>query len=411
MATQIGRVEKDFLLKILHDEQIPVVYVNNRTEYPLLMEKPSKAKVFFKSDRPIAGIKPHKKLNLLFGFLGKALGFNVEVSSFRDNHLVASAPEFLYKNLNRSFSRVSLPPDLRVQFVFRGKRYFLPYPKIREYESEDIGEWMEKTGSQDIQEVIDQMGSWIHGFASEYKIVIFREVKPQTTEERIVAETGKSLYLASTTGNFPQFDPYPKKRLITEEMFRRYLETIGVDPRNMDNVVHRFIKEKFDAGVYSDIWMPILFQNYVIGYIHTWNSKQGKSSLGDNEVETLYRFTKMLSYSFKINGFFDSGLMRNTPWEEEIVDISVSGLLFACPHSSNLSPFLLPGSELVARFIAPERNIQVVAKITRRHKEHAVDYIGCQFMDMASEDERFLFEYLYGRPFAESGVGFLSGRV
>ncbi|MDR2211955.1 MAG: PilZ domain-containing protein [Spirochaetaceae bacterium] len=410
MATPIKRIEKDFLLKVLYDEQIPVMYLNDRTEYILYMEKPAKNEVYFRSDRPIAGLKPRKKLELLFDYKSQVIIFSIEVSAITGEHVVAPAPEYLYKNLDRSYSRVSSPEDLKVQFTFQGDRFALQYPKVQEYESGEIGDWMNKVDPKNLQGIIDQMALWIRSFASGYKMMIFKEAKPQTIEERIVAETGKTLYLPSTLANFPQSDPYPKKRLITEEMFRRHLESTGVDPVYLDEAVNRFIKQKFDAGFFSDAWAPILFQEYVIGYIHIWINKEGKLPFDYNVIEVLYQFAKVLAFSLKINGYFDKGRIKNEPFEGKIMDVSASGLLFSYPHSG-LSSALLPDSELAVRLFAPKRTIKATAKIVRRYKDNVLGYFGCRFFNMAPEDMRFLFEYLYGKPFTDSSGAFVSGQV
>ena len=168
------------------------------------------------------------------------------------------------------------------------------------------------------------MAAWIQGFASGYKMVIFKDVKPKTTEERVIAETGRSLYLPSTLGHFPQSDPYPKKRLITEEIFRRYLESSGVGLQYMDEAVNRFVKHKFDAGYFSDAWIPILFQEYVIGYIRVLINQEGKLPFDYAIIEKLYQFSRVLAYSLKLNGYFKSGRIKNEPFDGKIMDISAS---------------------------------------------------------------------------------------
>jgi hypothetical protein len=410
MATPIKRIEKDFLLKVLYDEQLPVLYLCDRSEHILRMEKPAKSEVFFKSDKPIAGLKSKRKLDLMFDYKGQVIIFSIEVSTFKDEHIVADTPEFLYKNLDRSYSRVNTPPDLNVQFTFQGDRFKLNYPKVQEYERGDIGEWMSNSNPKNLQGLIDQMAAWIRGYASGYKMVIFKEVKPNSAEERIVAETGKTLYLPSTLANFPQSDPYPKKRLITEEMFRRYLESTGVNPLYLDDAVSRFVKQKFEAGFFSDAWVPILFQEYVIGYIRIWINKEGKLPFDYNVIETIYQFAKVLAFSLKANGYFEAGRIKNEPFQGKIVDISASGLLFAYPHS-NFSTALLPDSELAVQLSVPKRNIKATAKIVRRYKDNTLGYFGCRFLDMSPEDMRFLFEYLYGKIFTDSDASFIAGQV
>jgi hypothetical protein len=410
MATPIKRIEKDFLLKVLYDEQIPIMYLRDRTEYILTLEKPAKSEIVLKADRPISKLKVRSKLELIFDYRGQVIIFSVEVSSIKDTIIVADAPEFLYKNLDRSYSRVSTPTDLQVKFTFLGDRYSLSFPRVMEYEPGDLGEFARNLDPRNLSGIIEQLAAWVKGYANGYKLIIFKDVKPATTEERIVSETGKTLYLPSTLANFPQADPYPKKRLITEEMFKRYLESTGVDLAYVDNACARFIKAKFDSGIFSDIWVPVLFQEYVIGYIHAWINKEGKLPFDYGVIDTLYEFAKVLAYSLKINGYFEKGKLKNEPFEGKVIDISASGILFAYPQSSHSSP-LMPDSELAVKIITLKRTINTNAKIVRRYKDNSLGYYGCRFLDMAPEDMRFLFEYIYGKPFTDTEVSFLTGQV
>jgi hypothetical protein len=410
MATPIKRIEKDFLLKVLYDEQIPIMYLRNRTEYVLYVDKPVKGEICFRPDRPVAGIKPRKKMDLMFDYHGQIIIFSIEVSFIKDDQIIAEVPEFLYKNLDRSYSRVSVPPDLQVQFTFLGDRYSLSFPKVHEYEPEGTGEMIHQFDPKNLSGLIEQMAVWIKGFADGYKLIIFKDVKPSTPEERLVAETGKTLYLPSTLAGFPQSDPYPKKRIIVDEMFRRYLESTGVDRAYMDDAVNRFVKTKFDAGIFSDAWVPILFHEYVIGYIHIWINKEGKRPFDNGTIDMIYQMAKILAFSLKTNGYFESGRIKNAPFEGKVIDISASGLLFAYPHSS-LSSSLLPDSELTTRIISAKRTINANAKIVRRYKDNTMGYFGCRFLDIVPEDMRYLFELIYGKPFTDMDASFLAGQV
>jgi hypothetical protein len=410
MATPIKRIEKDFLLKVLYDEQIPVMYLKAKTQYILVVEKPTKGQMFFRANRPIEGIRSRKKLDLMFDYRGQVIIFSVEVISFKDEHIVTQEPDALYKNLDRSFSRVSTPTDLQVQFTFLGDRYSLTYPKVTEYDAMHPADFINSTNPKNLSGLIEQMALWIKGYATSYKLVIFKDVKPSTTEERLLAETGKALFLPSTLGTFPSDDPYPKKRLITENMFHRYLESTGVDPQYLNDACARFIEQKNKAGISSDLWIPVLFQEYVVGYVHIWVSRNGFPPFDYAIIDSMFQFAKVLAYSLKLNGYFESGKLRNEPFEGKIIDISASGLLFAYQNST-FANTLMPDSELTVKLITDRRTIGVKAKIVRRYKDNMQGYFGCRFMDMEPEDLRFLFEYIYGKTFTDEDASFLSGQV
>ncbi|MDR2080123.1 MAG: PilZ domain-containing protein [Treponema sp.] len=410
MATPIKRIEKDFLLKVLYDDQLTIMYLRNRTEYVLYVEKPTKTEIYLRSNRPISGLKANRRMELMFDYHGQVIIFSVLVTLIKDEHIIAEAPEFLYKNLARSFSRVQTPPDLTVQFSFLGDRYSLAFPKVQDYETDDVAALVQNIDAQNLQGLIGQMALWIKDYADGYKLIIFKDQKPSTTEERILAETGKCLFIPSTQYSLPKEDPYPKRRIITEDMFRRYLESTGVDRQFLDDAMARFLKNKFDKHIYSDAWIPILFHEYVIGYIHVWINKEGKPPFDYGITDTLYQFAKVLAYSLKINGYFDSGLIKEEPFEGRVIDISVSGLLFAYPHTG-LSSALLPDSELSIKLTTAKRSINANVRIVRRYKDSAMGYFGCRFLDMLPEDMRFLFEFIYGKPLLDQDVNFLAGQV
>ena len=410
MATPIKRIEKDFLLKVLYDEKIPIMHLKNRTEYVLTLEKPAKDQLFLKPDRSVEGLRARKKMELLFDYRGQVIIFSAEVIGIKDDLIITNVPEFLYKNLDRSFSRVQSPSDLEVHFTFLGDRYSLSYPRVNSYESEDVGNFLQNADPKDLSGLIDQMAAWIKGYANGYKLVIFKDVKPATTEERVLAETGKSFFLPSTVGNLPIEDPYPKKRLITDEEFRRYLESTGIDIPFVNDAYTRFIKSKFDSGIFSDLWVPVLFQEYVIGYVHVWISNKNKVPFDYGVIDTLYQFAKVLSTSLRMNGYFEGGKLKSELYEGKVIDISASGLLFMYPHSS-LSSSLLPDTELSIKLITPRRTVNSQAVIVRRYKDGTQGYFGVRYVDMAPEDLRFLFEFIYGKPFTDSDAAFLAGQV
>jgi hypothetical protein len=410
MATPIKKKKKDFLLKVLYDEQIPVMYIKAKTQYVLIVEKPTKGQMFFKANRPIDGIKNRKKLDLMFDYRGQVIMFSVEILDYRDDHIVTLEPDALYKNLDRSFSRVSTPTDLQVQFTFLGDRSSLTYPKVTEYDAVNANELITSANPKNLSGLIEQIALWIKGYATSYKLIIFKDVKPSTTDERLLAEIGKALFIPSTLGTFPIEDPYPKKRLITEDIFYRYLESTGVDLKYVSEACSRFIEQKNKAGISSDLWVPILFQEYVVGYIHIWISKDGFPPFDYQVIDNMFQFSKILAYSLKLNGYFESGKLKNEPFDGKIIDISASGLLFSYPNSA-FANTLMPDSELTVKLIAERRTVTAKAKIVRRYKDNIQGYFGCRFLDMEPEDLRFLFEYIYGKTFTDADAAFISGQV
>jgi hypothetical protein len=413
MATPVKYIEKDFLLKVLYDDQLPLIYLRDRIEYILTLERPSKMEeIFLVSHKPIPGLKIRKKLSLIFDFRGKTMSFSMEVKSIRDNHIVAEMPEFLYKNLDRSFLRVAFPPDMQVQFILKGDRYALSFPQVKGFEFDGVDDTVENLDSKNFGGLLEQIAVWLKDKSDGHKLVLFKEdIAPTEIEERLLAEMGKAIFLPSTQMPILNVDPFPGKRLVTEGMLKRFLENDGVAPAYLDEAISRFTRSKCSNGVLSDLWMPILFQEYVIGYIHVWINKPGKPPLDYETLETLYQFTRILSFSLKINGYFEKGKLQNEPFEGNVIDISASGLLFAYPANSSLAASLLPNKELLVSIITAKRKISARVKIVRLFKDNTIGYFGCHFLDMVPEDIRFLFEFIYGKPFTDKDATFLAGQV
>ncbi|MDR0302088.1 MAG: PilZ domain-containing protein [Treponema sp.] len=411
MAVPAGRIESEFYFKVLYDEKLPLKYIKDRVEYHLTLDQPVLEEMILRPDRPIDNLKPRSKIALLFTYRGQSIDFTTEIIKVSDELIICRTPEKIHKNLDRNYLRIDTPSDIKVLFTFRGERYNLSLPKITEYENVEANDLFGNDDSRNLSELIGQLTGMVKNHADGYKIVNFKDKKPETLEERIVSETGKALFLSVTKGRLPATDPYPKKRIITEEIFKRYLESTGVGIAYLGETCTRFMNNKYNDGIYSDAWVPILFHEYVVGYIHIWINKEGRPPFDYTMLDNLFQFSKVLAFSLKENGYFDTGKIHNEPFECSVLDISASGLLFACPHNLSIASLLLVDSDLTVTIAAPNRTVNVVARIVRRIKDKSAVYFGCRFTGIAPEDTRFLFEYLYGRQIDDTDSAFLTGQV
>jgi hypothetical protein len=411
MATPITRIEKDILLNNIFDEQIPMMHIKGKTQYILTIERPTiKGELFLKADRPIEKLKANTDINLLVDYHGMAIIFSVHVTNIKNEHIIAHEPEYLYKNLDRSFSRVAIPEDLHVHFTFVEDRYSLSYPRLLEYEMDNLADFFQNLDPKNLTGIIEQIATWVKGFASGHKIVLFKAgIEPKGIEERLLAETGKALFLPSTEGSLPNEDPSPKKRVITEDYFKRFLEFTGINKRLLDETCAQYIERKSKAGIISDLWVPIIFQEYVIGYIRVWVDSTKMLPLDYDVIDNLYQFAKAFAYSLKSNGFFDAGKIKNDPFEAKITDISASGLLFVYPLPTFYS-FVRPDTELTVKLMTDIWTLNSKIRVVRRYKENGLGCYGCRFIDIVPEDHRFLFEYIYGKKFNDEEAGLITGQ-
>jgi len=412
MATSVGRIEKEFLFNAIFEEKISLMHMRDRVEYIFKLAQKADEELVFSCEKPLGKLKRHTKLPMKFNYRGQVIDFTAELLAQKDDLVYCKMPAALYKNLDRNFLRVDAPSDIKILFTFRGDRYNLAFPKISEYENITANDLLNNLDPSNLSELIKQIAGMLSSFADGYKIINFKDKKPETLEEKIVSETGKALFIPSTVGFLPKTDPYPKKRIITEDIFHRYLETNGINADYLEENTARIIKNKFKDGIYSDAWVPILFHEYVIGYIHIWIDKQGKLPFDFSALDNVYQYAKVLAFGLKENGYFDHGKVENRPFEGRVLDISASGLMFAYPLGSALLATLLVDSELKVTIETKSRTINVTAKIVRKFKDRNAGYLGCRFINIAPEDTRFLFEHLYGRQIDdEADADLLSGQV
>jgi len=411
MATPVGRIEKEFLFNAIFEEKISLMHMRDRIEYIFKLDQKASEELVFRCEKPLGKLKPHTKLPIKFNYRGQVIDFTAELIAQKEDQVYCKMPAALYKNLDRNFLRVDAPSDIKILFTFRGDRYNLAFPKVSEYESITVNDLVNNLDPSNLSGLIKQIAGMLSNFADGYKIANFKDKKPETLEEKIVSETGKTLFIPSTVGFLPKTDPYPKKRIITEDIFHRYLETVGIGTKYLEENTERILKNKFKEGIFSDAWVPILFHEYVIGYIHIWIDKQGRLPFDFSVLDNVYQYAKVLAFGLKENGYFDHGKVENQPFQGKVLDISASGLMFAYPLGSSMLATLLVDSELTVTIETPKRTINVLAKIVRKFKDKNAGYLGCRFINMAPEDTRFLYEHLYGRQIDDADTAFLAGQV
>jgi c-di-GMP-binding flagellar brake protein YcgR len=416
MSTQIKGIEKEYFLSKLLGEQIPIMYIYNRKDYTFKVDKISKEAMELITVEAVEGFIVNKKINLMFDYKGLIISFVVEIKSISQKVITTSVPNVLYKNLDRSNSRVSVPSDLQIQLMSMEDRYSLPYPKSSVFETPDSSAFPSDMDPKDFNGIIARMLVVISECVDGHKIVYYSSsVLPEKVEERVVAENGKTLFIPLTTDKLPDFTEEQQKYMITTDVFKRYFESIGVGEIFLEQTIEHFIKSKYDEGIIGALWVPLLFQEYVVGYMFMWKSGSTTAKFKSKPfdmtfVETIRQYSKWLVFSLKERGYFEVGHMKDRIINGKIIDISASGLRFAVANSFVFLA-LQPGVEIAVMLTSSRRDIRAKIKIRRRYKEGSLVYLGCSFVDMSPEDAQYLFDFIYGKPKHESAEVLLSGNV
>jgi hypothetical protein len=100
----------------------------------------------------------------------------------------------------------------------------------------------------------------------------------------------------------------------------------------------------------------------------------------------------------------------DSPAEGNIIDLSLAGLLFAYPGPPLVSSLRI-GSEVTVKLETPNRVIKTAIRVVRRFMLQSAAYLDCRFLNMGPEDLRFLFEFIYDKPFSAAEASFLTNQV
>jgi hypothetical protein len=405
MATNLKRIEKEFILGSARDDKIPFLLIAGSGEWPCLIASIVPDGITFSHAMPLRLLRRSQVYEFRFIYREQPMAFRARILEVKDSSVTTEMPEAVYKNLGRRYSRRAPPTELTVSFSFKGDRFQLSFPTTREFEPVAEPERDSAFDPRDIRALVAEFNDRASEFASERAVRMFKERHPESVEERLIVRTGKIYYLPSAAGGLPVIDPYVTPRIVTRDVFADFLRDEDVREDLVSDEVMRFERNKKTAGILSELMIPLLFQEYVIGYVYLVNTLPGKPPFDLPVLETFHLFAKVLAYSLKVNGYFRNAPKKAQDFAADVIDISAGGLMFS-NTSRELATSLLPGSDIELTIKAKGRSVKALATVKRLFRDASRSYFGIEYAELEPEDFRFLFECLYGRAFTdEDAVG------
>jgi len=232
-------------------------------------------------------------------------------------------------------------------------------------------------------------------FASEQKIVMFRERQPELITENIVAWSGKTLMLPlSDAHSFSRSRENSNIELLGENDVSSIIKSSGKDQVALSQELSSYVDAMLHKKIWHEIYVPILFKQYVIGYIYLLRSDVQVSPFSTNVIEFVRQFARILAYSLSINSYFKTETVRESFAESQLVDMSGSGLMFSMPLHGPAIGIL---NDVELQLHIRDRLIPVKSRVMRRFQDAGRIYLGLKFLDMSPDDTDFLFDFLYGR--------------
>lgn len=399
MVQHVTQIEKEFLIKSALEHQHPLRFHGLSTAISGFITGLDRHEMII-SVTETAEIHHFALFEHITGYFdlhGTTYAFDTTIRSITSKELVVDNPQKLLKSLQRKFVRVRKPQDVHVLINLANEDIQLDYPVCNEYASVDPGETVQPFLGKTLQETISKFKQSIQDKVSSETIIMFRTRKPENFEEILITKTGKILYIPSTTATLPKTDPYPEGRLITEKIEEEYEDP---DYFITGSKFERLLKDKKDRGITSEIWCPVVYFQYVVGYVYVANSGKNAMSFDIEMVDYLWEFTRVLAWQLKHSGYFDSGaVIRETPKHKaEIIDMSPGGMLIALPKNEIRVP-VKEGSVFSVQISLRQQTVSCVAKVTRRFDNKDTLSYGTTFLNLGPEDMILLYEFLYRKEF------------
>jgi hypothetical protein len=228
---------------------------------------------------------------------------------------------------------------------------------------------------------------------------MFREKVPNSFEEIFISKTGKILWIPSSEEEIPTINPIPEILICTKRDLSIYFAETGVQKYLVRSELANYLYNKIKNNIYSEIYCPIIYREYVPGYIYIGNTMDKKESLDKDNIDDLYQLSNILSYSLMINGYFKRDVEEGSLYISDVIDLSPSGLLFTT-NKKELNKELLLHADLKIRLTFKENTIEIGSRIIRKYNDQDNYYFAVKFLKINKKDFDFLFESLYGKKYS-----------
>lgn len=396
MAQEVKRIEKEFIFKTLSDEESKVsVHIKTRRYEGKFSPTFGGNKVSLILQQSVTIEEFTKRVTLFFLFRNQPMTCKCTVLTVESEKVVLELPEKVYRDLGRSYERVQPDGNLSVSIILDGQTFKLDFPSSESYYEASAPPAIDMNfDPTKIAQIIQGFREKAKSLSTETKIIMFRERKQETVQERLISMSGKALLLPFEA--LRQFtDSYPKQRgnIITQDDVTRLFREIDMDPMTGVNTLRAYMNKRKTQKIWQECYFPILYKEYVVGYILVIRGDNHTGTLHADTFEYITQFTRLLAYSLKQNGYFKEIPVRSEFTQSEIIDISGSGMLFSYPlDGPELNLFM----DIDVKIHTDSRVIPINGRIMRLYKDSNSFYAGLQFLELTSKDHQYLLSYIYG---------------
>ena len=326
------------------------------------------------------------QVSVFLSYQSQRVTFPGKIRKVEGGEIFIVLPENLFKAPQRKAVRVAPPKDLKLEFFMQNERIRIECPESSEYSELEMPALSVGFDTASISGLLDSFKTISSTMYSKSGIVMFNKIrKPEGVEERLVADIGRTLLLTSMQSPLPATDPYPEGRIITQSMADAFE---GPSVFLEGSALERSRAEKSTLGIVSELYCPILYYQYVVGYVYLMNDSTRKTCLDYRTVDYAWEFSHILAYSLKVNNYFKlvEG-QEPDPYRPQVVNLSSGGCLLSMPKNA-FKVKLKHGAVLDIKVSRSENEVPAVTmkgRIARRFDDRENEYYGEAFL-LAEQD-------------------------
>lgn len=398
MIQEVTPIEKEFLIRSAWQSEQPVRFHGVSTTGTGVITAMDRQRISIRLMETFDNL-PFSLFERLTGYFdshGKTYAFESTIRECKAQSLVLDLPDKLLKSLQRKYVRIKAPRSISASFTLANEEIRLNYPICPEYLSFDDDTFFTKNTDTTLIDFIGAFKEQAQKRSTSSTIIMFRTQKPSRFEEELISKTGKVLYIPSTSSRLPKNDPYPEGRIITEKLEETFE---APDFFISGSRFEKLLLDKKIDGIVSEIWCPILYYQYVVGYIYLVNREN--TSFDISMIDFVWEFSRLLAYQLKSTGYFRNEAQDKTAIVHvpRIIDMSPGGMLIAIPKDEIRTP-VKEGSIFKVTIELHNYTFSCTAKVLRRFDDRDLYLYGTSFTNLSPEQIMTLYENLYRHPYS-----------
>lgn len=384
-------VEKEFVFNQLIQNKTAIDFIiNNKSKFTGFINSFSKSQLTIKHNSNLP-LTPYQKLTCSFFFRDNRHTFNTIVVSIIDTKtFIIKEPKEILRNLQRRFERVKIEDIQHIQISYKGKVIDLNFPKTEVFSPFPEKDYLSKSNNS-IKNLLAAFKNKMSIF-SENHIYMLRGKSPSTLEEFLIIKTGKSFYIPNTFRYFPDSSVYDSSKVIVVDDIVEYEKLMGTAEIVIPDKINSLLISKQKKNIFSELYYPVIYKNYVISYIYIMNTIDKKAQIAFNTIYKLDEFSKLLIAGLIKSNYFES--LEIDKKQTNLVDISAGGVLISS-NDKMMWDSLDKGTRIKISFSLKEHLFDLKGMVRRKFEKDDNFYFGVQFIDIPLDTINLLKELLY----------------